>query len=530
MTQCALSSLFISWQCIFPSCLILESYDILGSMSMKLPHLFSSFSGFPEYTFSDQEVVGIFNDARLVVPGSVFVAIRGSKLDGHKFIPDAIARGAIALVVEDRGLIPADFRGFILQVPSSREALDILASQFYGDPGQELFCVGVTGTNGKTSVTYMVEGILNSANIPTGVIGTVNHHLLDKVWPSDMTTPDPIFLQKRLREFKDAGAKAVAMEVSSHALDQKRVDSVPFNTVIFTNLTRDHLDYHGTMEQYLEAKQRLFTDLLWSTTKTPCFAVVNTEDKFGRRLLVADPATLWTYGSKDADIRYKILNMDFALTEFEVKTPFGDTLIALPMAGVHNVMNSLGALGAGLSAGVSLENCAKALGQFTGVPGRLQSVPNSKNVSVFVDYAHTPDALENVLVAIQRVRENLKSNARIWTIFGCGGDRDKGKRPLMAQMALRYSDQVIVTSDNPRTEEPQAIIQDILEGVPAAEKSKVQVHMDRKQAIQETLSQAKEGDVVLIAGKGHEDYQIIGTQKLPFSDVLIAQEVLGVRS
>lgn len=496
---------------------------------MKLHHLFSTLSTLPEHALSEREVAGVFNDARQVVPDSVFVAIRGSKLDGHKFIPDAISKGAVALIVEDPSQVPAGFNGFVLPVPNSREILDILASRFYNDPGQELFCVGVTGTNGKTSVTYMVESILNSTNIPTGVIGTVNHHLQDRVWPSNMTTPDPVFLQKRLREFRDAGAKAVAMEVSSHALDQHRVDSVPFNSVIFTNLTRDHLDYHGTMEKYLESKQRLFTDLLWKTTKSPCFAIVNTDDKFGRRLRVADPAVLWTYGSKDADIRYKILNMDFALTEFRVTTPLGTTDVALPMAGVHNVMNSLGALGAGLSAGVSLENCAKALGQFTGVPGRLQAVPNSKNISVFVDYAHTPDALENVLVAIQRVRENLHSKARIWTIFGCGGDRDKGKRPLMAQMAIKYSDHVMVTSDNPRTEEPQAIINDILEGIPSSEKSKMQVQIDRRQAIADVLLQAQQGDVVLIAGKGHEDYQIIGTQKTPFSDVLVAQEVLGGR-
>lgn len=496
---------------------------------MKLQHLFSILPGIPENAFAHIEVTGVFNDARLVTPGSVFVAIRGSKLDGHSFLADAVAKGAAALVVEDRSQVPANFDGVVLQVPNSREVLDILASRFYWDPGQELFCVGVTGTNGKTSVTYMTEAILNHGKIPTGVIGTVNHHLGEKVWPSEMTTPDPVFLQRRLREFRAEGAMAVAMEVSSHALDQKRVDSVPFNTVIFTNLTRDHLDYHQTMENYLEAKQRLFTDLLWKTHKRPCFAIINTADKYGRRLRVADPAVLWTYGGKDSDIRYEMIKMDFALTHFKVWTPMGESEVKLPMSGIHNVMNALAALGAGLSAGLPLSVCVEALNSFTGVPGRLQSVPNDKDLSVFVDYAHSPDALENVLTSLNKVRENLQSEARIWTIFGCGGDRDKGKRPLMAQMALKYSDEVVITSDNPRTESPDAIIQDILTGVAATEKNKTTTIADRKEAIESTLKKARNGDVILIAGKGHEDYQIIGTQKFPFSDVKVAEEALQGR-
>lgn len=497
---------------------------------MKLNHLFSVISGAPEKIPAQEiEVTGVFNDARQVIPGSVFFAIPGSQVDGHSFIPDALAKGAVALVVENLTKVPVGFSGIVLQVPSSREALDLIASRFYLDPGQELFCVGVTGTNGKTSVTYMTEAILNAGKIPTGVIGTVNHHLGEKVWPSEMTTPDPIFLQRRLREFRADGAMAVAIEVSSHALDQKRVDSVPFNTVIFTNLTRDHLDYHLTMDKYFEAKQRLFTDLLWKTEKSPCFAIINTADKYGRRLRVAEPAVLWTYGAKDSDLRYEILKMDFALTHFRVHTPRGQGEVRLPMSGVHNVMNALAALGAGLSAGLPLSLCITALEQFTGVPGRLQSVPNSKDLSVFVDYAHSPDALENVLVALNRVRENLQSSARIWTIFGCGGDRDKGKRPLMAQMALKYSNEVVVTSDNPRTEDPGAIIQDILVGVSGADKGMVTVIEDRKEAIYKTIQRAQVGDVILIAGKGHEDYQIIGKEKFPFSDVKVAQEALQGR-
>ncbi|MEN0059774.1 MAG: UDP-N-acetylmuramoyl-L-alanyl-D-glutamate--2,6-diaminopimelate ligase [Bdellovibrio sp.] len=497
---------------------------------MKLSHLLSVIPDVPAPILSlEEEVTGVFNDARKVIPGSVFIAIRGVKVDGHGFIRDAVERGAAALIVEDRSAVPASFAGVILQVSNSRESLDILASRFYWDPGQELFCMGVTGTNGKTSVTYMVEAILNAGRIPTGVIGTVNHHLGGKVWPSDMTTPDPLFLQKRLREFRSEGALAVALEVSSHALDQSRVDSVPFNTVVFTNLTRDHLDYHKDMAEYFSAKQRLFSDLLWKTHKRPCFAIINTADSYGRRLRVPDHAVLWTYGAKDSDLQYQILKMDFVSTHFKLKTPLGEAEVQLPMSGLHNVMNAVAALGVGLSAGLPLALCASALSQFTGVPGRLQTVPNAEDLAVFVDYAHSPDALENVLTALNRVRKNLQSSGKIWTLFGCGGDRDKGKRPLMREVALRFSDQVMVTSDNPRTENADEIIADILRGMDASAKQKVLVQVDRAQAIHEVIAKAQKGDVVLIAGKGHEDYQIIGTEKKPFSDLHVAQEALQRR-
>lgn len=493
---------------------------------MKLQHLFSIFSGVPENAFSQVDVSNICYDARKVTPGAVFVAIRGAKADGHDFIPDAISKGAVALVLEDRSKLPEDFSGFVLQVPNSRQVLDLLASRYYGDPGRDLFCVGITGTNGKTSISYLVECILDHARIPTGVIGTVNHRMKEKIWPTEMTTPDAVDLQKRLREFRQEGAAAVVMEVSSHALEQKRVDSVPFNSVVFTNLTRDHLDYHGTMEEYFKAKQRLFTDLLWKTSKSPCFAIINTDNKWGRQLRVADPAILWTYGHREGDFQYELIKMDFASTHFKVNTPAGEAEVILPMSGAHNIMNALAAIAVGISAGTPLQTCVNALKKFAGVPGRLQAVPNHKDLSVFVDYAHTPDALENVLTALIRVRESLGSSSKIWTLFGCGGDRDKGKRPLMTLMALKYSDHVIITSDNPRTEDPQQIIRDMTESLPAGEQYKIQIEVQRRAAIEKAISQAKAGDVILIAGKGHEDYQIIGQEKTPFSDFKVAQEFL----
>jgi len=493
---------------------------------MKLQHLFSIFPGIPENAFSHVEVIDVCSDARKVVPGAVFVAIRGTKADGHDFIADAIAKGAVALVLEDRAKLPEGFSGFVLQVPNSRQVLDILASRFCWDPGRDLFCVGVTGTNGKTSITYMVECILDYARMPIGVIGTVNHRMGEKVWASEMTTPDPVNLQKRMNEFREEGAAAVVMEVSSHALEQKRVDSVPFNTVVFTNLTRDHLDYHLTMEEYFKAKQRLFTDLLWKTNKSPCFAIINTDDKWGRQLRVADPAILWTYGHREGDFQYQILKMDFTSTEFKVQTPAGEAEAMIAMSGTHNVMNALAAIAVGVSAGIPLQTSIAALKDFKGVPGRLQAIPNNKNLAVFVDYAHSPDALENVLTALIRVRESMGSSAKIWTVFGCGGDRDKGKRPLMTQMALKYSNHVIITSDNPRTEDPMQIIRDMTYALPAGEQYKIQVEVNRRNAIEKAISQAKAGDVILIAGKGHEDYQIIGEEKMPFSDFEVAEEFL----
>lgn len=502
---------------------------------MKLQDLFAPLHA-PEHLIPHIEISGVHSDARNVELGGLFVAIPGTKVDGHSFIEQAIANGAAALVVQDRQKVPATYTGFVLTVPSSREALDVLASRFNSDPAENLFCVGVTGTNGKTSVTYMIECLLNSAQKETGVIGTINHHLKDQVWPSEMTTPGPVDLQKRLREFKEAGAKAVAMEVSSHALDQYRVDSVSFDAVVFTNLTRDHLDYHKTMGAYLEAKQRLFTDLMFKTKKASPLAVVNIDDKYGRRLKVADRADIWTYGQLDqqpeADLGYRVLKMGFDRTLFLLRTPHGEIEIEIPMSGVHNVMNATAAVGIALWAGLNLEQCQRALSQFTGVPGRLQSVLNSSDVSVFVDYAHTPDALENVLVALQKVRAGLDGaaqQAKIWTVFGCGGDRDKGKRPLMAQMAVQYSDEIVITSDNPRTEEPQSIIEDIKAGLSADQLKKAHVIEDRREAILNCISKAGPGDVILIAGKGHEDYQIIGSTKHPFSDYQVAQEACQIR-
>ncbi len=494
---------------------------------MKLPELLKIL---PEYQSSapDVEVLSLTHDARHVHLGSVFIAIPGSKADGHQYLPQACEAGAVAVIVEREQEVPKSFTGYVQVVKSAREAVDRLAAQFYHHPSNEMFVFGVTGTNGKTSVTYMLEYVLSKLRLPCGVLGTINHHLQDKIWPTEMTTPDPISLQKRLREMKEAGAKAIAMEVSSHALDQKRANGVDFNTVIFTNLTRDHLDYHETMESYFQSKQKLFTDLLWKTEKRPHFAVINIDDSWGARMRVAATAGLWTYGQKkSADFSYQINKVDFSQTDFELRTPTGVHTAHIPMCGAHNVANAVAVVAAVASLGIPPGTSLEVLSNFTGVPGRLQFVPNSKSLNVFVDYAHTPDALESVLRALRKVRDDLKSHSQIWTIFGCGGDRDKGKRPLMATIAAQGSDRVMVTSDNPRTEDPEAILADILKGVPEnLQKEKVLVDVDRRNAIETVLKLAKPHDVVLIAGKGHEDYQIIGKEKKYFSDFETAKEIL----
>ena len=494
---------------------------------MKLQQLFSLYDiNFDTSKVkSEADVSGLFFDSRTVIPNSVFIAIKGVQNDGHQFIDKAIAAGAIALVVETKSSVPSDFQGDVLEVADSRQALHQLAAIFYDYPSQELFCFGVTGTNGKTSITYLLEHILNFSNKPTAVMGTVNHRILDQKWESQVTTPDPITLQKRLREFVDHQALTVAMEVSSHALDQKRADSVGFNTVIFTNLTLDHLDYHQSMQAYFEAKQKLFTDLMWASPKKPLFAIVNTDDIYGRKLQVADHVIVWTYGQKDSDFQFHILSMDYNQTEFELKTPMETTRIRVPLSGVHMIYNCVASLTAALTCGVSLEQAVRALKNFQGVPGRLQRVSSSSNKTVFVDYAHTPDALENVLKSLHDLRSKINIKSKIITVFGCGGDRDKSKRPLMATIAAKYSDTVFITSDNPRTESPENILADVQKGIPVDYKNTV-LEVDREKAIAAAIRLAHHEDVILIAGKGHEDYQILGTEKIHFSDIEIAQKYL----
>lgn len=491
---------------------------------MKLSQLLSIFPQLHWGNAADLEVTQITSDSREVKNGTVFVAIRGTTGDGHNFIESVVRSGAVALVVEDEGKIPADFSGAVVQVGSTRQALEQLAQRYYGDPAKNLFCFGVTGTNGKTTITYMIEKIMSEFGWPTGVVGTIDHHLGDKVWVSQLTTPDAVTLQKRMREFVDLGARAAAFEVSSHALSQSRADTLPFAVGIFTNFTRDHLDYHKTMERYFAAKERLFSHLLGRHASV-ALAVLNGDDPWIRKTQVKEGVTTWWYGSKNADFQFKVIRQDLNGSVFELNTPRGKHEFVLPCTGLHNVYNATAAIAASLAAGVSLETAARALAKFYGAPGRLEKVPNDRELHIFVDYAHTDDALRTVLTALANVRAQSQSKGRIITVFGCGGDRDRGKRPLMAKAASECSDVLVVTSDNPRSEDPKAIINEILVGIPQQWRGQYFVETDRRAGIARALQSAHDGDVILIAGKGHEDYQIIGNQRFSFSD---KQEVINL--
>lgn len=478
--------------------------------------------------FSDQEVTSICFDSRKLEKDCIFVAIRGTKVDGHAFLTEAVAKGAIALVVEDASRVPSAFEGAVAVVSDTRVALNQLAARYFAFPAEKLFAVGVTGTNGKTTITHMIEAILNKAGKPTGVIGTIDHHLGTKVWPAELTTPDPLSFQKRLKEFVDLGAKAVALEVSSIGLRQARVDAVPFDVAVFTNLSRDHLDYHADMEDYFQAKRRLFVELLKTSSKSGKRAVVNIDDEAGRRLLNELGSEAWSYGAIDgATLRFEVIEQGFFGSRFRLHTPSGVGEFSIRMTGLHNVYNAAAAVGAALTAGVDLKTAAEALSGLNGVKGRLEAVPNAKGLHVFVDYAHTDGAIETVLKYLNGIREAAGLKNKIITVFGCGGDRDRGKRPLMMKAAVNGSDLVVLTSDNPRTEDPESIIQDALAGAPKdALNRTVFTVVDRREGIRKAIELADPGDVVVIAGKGHEDYQQIGTVKYPFSDVEVAREIL----
>jgi UDP-N-acetylmuramoyl-L-alanyl-D-glutamate--2,6-diaminopimelate ligase len=494
---------------------------------MKLAQLFSIFTQLKWGESANSDVLNITSDSRAVQSGSVFVAVKGIKSDGHSFLRQVCAQGAIAVVVENDSLVPKDFAGSIVKVENARAVLSQLASRYYKEPAQAMVCIGLTGTNGKTTTTHMIEAILDHYGWPTGVMGTIDHHLKDKVWNTEHTTSDPVVFQRRLADFVALGAKAVTVEVSSHALKQNRVEGVPFDIVGFTNLTRDHLDYHETMEDYFNSKQMLFNELIRKSNKQHKFAIINKDDEYGKKLHVADGVKKWTYGQKDCDFSFRIISQSFSGTDIELQTPRDSAKMHVTIPGVMNVYNATCATAVAMAAGVSLEKCVEAMQNFAGVKGRLERIFNNKGLNVFVDFAHSPDALDGILSTLQRIMEGVEQRSRIITIFGCGGDRDKGKRPMMGKIAFEKSDLVFVTSDNPRSENPQDILADIVAGMPSAElDKKFFVEVDRKKAISRAITMAKPDDVILIAGKGHEEYQEIKGVKHPFSDVAVAKEIL----
>ena len=476
-----------------------------------------------------QPVGTVHYRAQDVAPQGIFVAIPGFAADGHDFVDTALERGALAVVAQK----PLTLEVPVLRVANTRVALAQIAAAFYRHPSRDLTLIGITGTNGKTTVAYILESILQASGRTVGVVGTVNHRCGAQIWPSANTTPESLDLQKLLAEMRSAGATHVVMEVASHGLALNRVDGCEFDVGVFTNLTQDHLDFHGDMARYWETKKRLFTELLPASTKN-ARAVINRDNDHGRELAaeVATALPTLTFGFDGTnDLRPSVQASDLNGIRGMIHSPAGDLSFASPMVGQHNIENLLAAVGAALALGLPPQAIHAGLAAAAGAPGRLERVPDAHGRFVYVDYAHTPDALENVLNALQQIRTR-----RLICLFGCGGDRDRRKRPLMGAIAGRLSDLVVVTSDNPRTEDPEQIIADILPGItpvmPRVDRPQALaddgqepgyvVVPDRRDAIALAIRLARPGDTVLIAGKGHENYQILGTETVPFDDCEIA--------
>ena len=475
---------------------------------------------------NDPDVWSLCEDSRRLRQGALFFARSGTKSDGRAFILDAVGKGAAAVVVPAGTarpeVVPATIAWCEARDPALAAAF--IAERFHGNPTRSLPIVGVTGTNGKTTIAYLVQQLFASAGQRCGLVGTVEIDDGRERVPSQLTTPPALELSELFARMLENGCRAAAMEVSSHSLDQHRVAGLAFRTGIFTNLTGDHLDYHGTMERYAAAKARLFDMLDEGGT-----AVLNMDDPWHRAMAPRRARVLRTsLANPDAECLATVHRMGLDAMEVSFRGPWGLFELRLPLVGRHNAMNALQAAASAWSCGLDGERIARALASCHAPPGRLQPVSvGGAGFSVLVDYAHSDDALANVLRAL---RPTVPDGGRLRVVFGCGGDRDRSKRPRMARVACEGADEVIVTSDNPRTEDPGAIIAEILAGVPEDARARVAVESDRAQAISRAVASAREGDIILIAGKGHEDYQIVGTEKRSFDDRREAEAALRLRS
>ncbi len=470
-------------------------------------------------------VTSLADDSRRVEPGGCFVAVPGFKQDARRFIPEAVKRGAALIVTEGPPL--NDLPVAQVLVPSARASLARLAGAYYRHPSRALTLVGITGTNGKTTTSYLVEALLRARGLETGVIGTVQYVLGAERRAAGQTTPEALELQSMLALMRDRGIRGVAIEVSSHALALSRADGLAFDVAVFTNLTQDHLDFHGTLDAYRLAKRRLF-ELLAESPKPARTAVINGDDPSGPAMVSGLDLPVLTFGlGANARVRAAEYASSIDGIRMTVETPAGRLALASPLIGEHNVMNLLGAIATGLALGLELGALGTALSTVGAVPGRFEQVSAGQPFLVVIDYAHTPDALDRVLATTRKL-----TPGRLGLVFGCGGDRDRGKRPIMGELAARLADRVWVTSDNPRSERPEAIIDEILAGVrrAAADASRYVAEPDRGAAIRAALDWAKSGDSVVIAGKGHEAYQIVGSEVLPFDDREVARTILSERS
>ena len=457
-------------------------------------------------------VTGLSCDSRSVKPGELFFALPGAKENGVRFTVEAERRGALAVVSEE----DASGAGLpVVRVASARAAMADLAAAFHGNPSSSLAVAGVTGTNGKTTTAWIIRHLCDAVGRACGLVGTIEYVLPGVIEPASRTTPESIELQRMLAVMRDGGFKAASLEVSSHALVQNRVRGIEFDTAIFTNLTQDHLDYHGTMDEYFDAKALLFS-MLASQRGKKGRAIVNSDDRYGRRLIdrIGSSLPLITYG-QGSNCAFRASHIQHAATgtTFRLDAKGRSYLVRTPLIGLFNVYNTVAALAAVSSMGVELRRAIAATATIPQVPGRLERVPGKRNFQAFVDYAHTPDALENVLRSLRQL-----APARIITVFGCGGDRDHSKRPLMAAAAEQNSDKVIVTSDNPRSEDPMAILRETEKGLRG---SGHEIYIDRETAIRRAVELAGPGDFILVAGKGHENYQETATGRHPFDDVKV---------
>lgn len=465
----------------------------------------------------------ICDDSRQVQKGDLFIAVDGFRNNGHHFIESAVKKGARIIVAENEDFIPKNFKDLVFIVQSTKKIRPVLLNHYYNFPSKKMFCVGITGTNGKTTTSYMIEKIFSDGGWQTGVIGTINHRIGDQEWPSSLTTPAPVEIHQRLNQFYLMNARAVVMEVSSIGLDQYRVDDICFNLAVFTNLGHDHLDYHKNRTDYFKAKKRFF-EVVRNSTERNYRAVLNHDDPhFFNECRKICRMPFVSYGINGVDFRYKILKESLDFIEFNLEFQRKKHHVCLPVLGSHNVSNAVASLAVAVLSGFSLEKACRSLESFQSVPGRLQRIPSSEPFFVFVDYAHTPDALKHTLSALQNVKSK---NKKMITVFGCGGQRDQGKRVAMARTVEKDSDYIVVTSDNPRNEDAYKIVEDIFKGFQKKKKN-IFIKMDRKEGIKKGLELAESGDIVLIAGKGHESFQIIGNQSIPFNDFKETQKLLS---
>ena len=467
------------------------------------------------------DIKGISYDSRDVKPGFLFVAIEGFQTDGHLYIEDAIKAGALAVLLQNEAEVPTGVTK--IWVENSREALALLAASFYGHPSSKMRLVGITGTNGKTTTSYLISSIYRHAGQKVGIVGTIANYIGERKLDVSHTTPEASDLQKLLRDMVDSKVDSAVIEVSSHALSLDRVKSCEFDVAVFTNLTQDHLDFHRDMDDYLQSKIKLFKDIGEGVKSGPKFVVINRDDSCAPKIISEAKVPVITYGLHgDADVKAVDIEASGQGSSFTVSSRQGSIRLNSKLGGLFNVYNALAAFAVGLGSGLSPEMVAESLEKVDGVPGRFELLNCGQDFTVVVDYAHTPDGLENILKSARSI-----TSGRLIIVFGCGGDRDRTKRPIMGRIAGLYSDLPIITSDNPRTEDSVSILRDVEEGINKVMKpGQYRIILDRREAIREAIMEAKKGDLVILAGKGHEDYQIIGDQKIYFNDREEARKVI----